>query len=146
MAPVFVFVGVQLAEIVAENVGQAAAPAVAAVVGVETVANGLVGRALHIHVERGVHAQTAFVDRFSAVSEFEVLANFLKEVRREIVARILEVKTERGIHGGPFFGGRDLAFFRHATQDEIAAGERAGGVGDGRIDGSADHAGEERSL
>src|ERR1700683_4619681 len=56
MAPVFVLVGVQLAEVVAQDVGKIAAPAVAPVVAVQAVAYGLVRGTLHGDVERGVDA------------------------------------------------------------------------------------------
>jgi hypothetical protein len=44
MPPVIVLVAIELAEIVAQNVGGFAAPAVAPVITVQAVAEGLIGR------------------------------------------------------------------------------------------------------
>ena len=91
VAPIVVFVTFELAEIVAQDVRKIALPAVPPFIAVQTIAERLVGDALHLDVQRGVHAQSAFVHGFGAVGGFKILANFFEEVRREIVARILNV-------------------------------------------------------
>jgi len=50
MAPIVVFVGLELAEIIAQDVGKIAPPAVAAFVAVQTVTERLVGDALQADV------------------------------------------------------------------------------------------------
>ena len=128
VAPIVVFVGFQLAEIVAEDVGKIASPTVAAFVAVQTVAERLVGNALHVYVQGSVDAQPALVDRFGAVRGFKVLTNLFEEVRRKVVARILNVQTERRLLGSSVFRRCDLPFFFHATEHEIAAVEREFGI------------------
>ena len=85
-APVVRLVGIDGAEIVFDNVGEIAAPAVAAIVGVQTVANGLIRGALHGNVERSVNAQALFVNGGGAVGALQILPKLLDEVGREIVA------------------------------------------------------------
>ena len=99
----------------------------------QAVAHGLIGGALHGDVQRGVHAQAALVHRFGAVGDSKILANLFDEVRRQIVARILHVQAERRFPGGFFLGGRDLAFFLHAVQHQVAPRERARRIGQRRI-------------
>ena len=72
---------------VAQDIGQIAAPAVAAVVGVQAVANGLVRGLLHGHVQRGVDAQPLLVDGGRAVGVLEILADLFDEIGRQIVAQ-----------------------------------------------------------
>ena len=104
VAPVVVFVSIEPAEIVVDNVGKFVAPAVAAIVDVQAVANGLIGGALHLDVKSGVDTQAAFVDGFCAVGGFEILANFFEEIRREVIAGILNMQAEGRFLGGGFFG------------------------------------------
>ena len=146
VAPIVVFVGVELAEIVFEDVGELAAPAVAAIVNVEAVADGLVGGLLHLDVERGVDTETALMNGFGAVGGFQVFANLFKEVGSEIVARILQVQAEGRFPCGFFFGRGDLSFLAHLVKDEVAASEGARGVDERRIDRAANHAREERGF
>jgi len=51
--------------------------------------------ALHADVQRGVDAQPTLVHRLRAVRGFQILADILEEVRRQVVARILNVQAER---------------------------------------------------
>ena len=129
-----------------QDVGKLAAPAVAAIVGVQSVANGLIGGLLHLDVQRGVDAQAAFVDGFGAVGGFEILANVLEEIRRQIVARILDVQAQGSFLGGGFLDGRDFSLFHHLMENQIAAGERARRIDERRIDGAANHSGEQRGF
>ena len=46
-APIFVLIFVERAKIILQNIRQVAAPAVAAIVGMQAVAHGLVGGFLH---------------------------------------------------------------------------------------------------
>ena len=57
-----------MSRMVGQNIGKIAAPAVPAVIGVQTVPDPAVRGALHVHVERRVHAQTTFVHRFGAIA------------------------------------------------------------------------------
>src|SRR6266481_2463357 len=84
-----------LGERIPQDVGEIASPTVASFVAVQTVAERLVGDALHVYVQGSVDAQPALVDRFGPVRGFKVLTNLLEEVRREVVARILNVQTDR---------------------------------------------------
>ena len=142
MAPIVVFIGVEFAEIVLDEVGQAAAPSVTAIIRVKTVSNSLIRRALHLYVERRVYAQTSFVNGLGAVSGFEVLANVFKKIRRQVVARILNMQAERHLLGVGRVRGRNFAFFFHAAQNQIAAIERSLRIGDRGKSRSVDHAGE----
>ncbi len=65
----------------------------APVVGVQTIANRKICRALHWDIQSGVDAQASFVHGFGSVRSFEVFANFFEEVRSQVVARILYVQT-----------------------------------------------------
>ena len=112
----------------------------------QAVTNGLIGGLLHLDVERGVDAQAAFVDSFGAVGGFEIFADVFEEIRRQVVARILHVEAERRFLGGFFLGGRDFPLFHHLMDHQIAAGQGARGIHERRIDGTADHAGEQRGL
>ena len=64
---------------------QIAAPAVPPVVGVQAVAHGAVGGALHGDVERRVDAQAALVHRLGAVGALEIFADFLDEIWRQVL-------------------------------------------------------------
>ncbi len=48
---------------------------------VQAVANGLIGGALHLDIQRGVDAQAALVNGFGAVGGFEIFADILEEIR-----------------------------------------------------------------
>ena len=93
--PIVVLIGFEGGATIGEDVVEVAAPAVAAIVGVQAVADGLVGGALHCDVQRGVNAQAALVNGFGAVGGLEIFANFLDEIGREVVARQLDVQAER---------------------------------------------------
>src|SRR6266704_3429850 len=121
VAPIVVFVSIELAKIVAQHIRQIPFPPVAPLVGVQTIAQRLVREALHVDVQRGVDAQSALVDGFRAVRGFKILANVLEEIWREVVMRILNVQTERRIPGGGFFRRRDLPLVFHAMDHQIAA-------------------------
>src|SRR5437879_8414973 len=108
VAPILVFVTIELAEVVAKDVRKIALPTVAAFVAVQAIAQRLVGDALQVNVQRRVDAQAALVDGFGAVGGFEILANFLEEVWRQVVAWILDVQTERGCPGCDLFLRLDL--------------------------------------
>ena len=72
----------------------------AAVVGVQAVAHGLVGGLLHSNIQRGVNAQPLLVDGGGAVGVFEILANLFDEIGSEIVAQRDDVQAERQLFGG----------------------------------------------
>ena len=146
MPPIFVLVRVQLAEIVAKHVGQIAFPAVAALVSMQPVAQGLIGDALEVGVQRGIHAQAAFVDRRRPVRCFEVFSNLFKKIRREVIARILHVQAECRLGGGGFFSRRDFSFFFHAVQHQVAPRQRAFGVEQRGIFRPVDHSREQRRF
>ncbi len=124
MAPIVVFVTIELAEVVAQDVGKIALPTVPPFVAVQAVAQGLVGDALQADVQRGVDAQPALVNGFGAVGGLEIFANVFEKVRREVVARILNVQTERRFPGRSLFRRRDLPFVLHAMEHQIAAVKR----------------------
>ncbi len=130
MAPVVVFVGFELAKIVAQYVGKISFPSVSALVSMQTIAERLVGDALHVDVQCGVHPQPAFVHGFRAVGGFQILANLLEKVWREVVARILNVQTQRRFSRSGFIRRRDLAFFFHAVDHQISAVECEFGIGE----------------
>src|ERR1700674_4763358 len=146
MAPIVVFVGVEFSEIVADDVWQIALPTMAAFIAVQAVAERLVGDALRADVQRGVDAQAAFMNGFGAIGGFEILADVFEEIGSEVVARILNVQTERRFPGGGFFSGRDLPFFFHAMEHQIAAGERSLRIGEWREFRAVDHACKERGF
>ena len=106
MPPIFVFVRIQFAEIVAQNIRQPAAPSVTPVVAVQTIAHRLIRRALHRDIQRRVNAQPALMHRFGSVGRFQILANFFEKIRRQIVARILHMQTERRLLRRFLFGAR----------------------------------------
>ena len=129
-----------------QNVVKLAAPAVPAVVGVQAVADGLVGGALHGDVERRVHAQAALVHGFGAVGAFQIFADFLDEIRRQRVARRLHVQPQRLRDGLPRLRFRDFAVARHEVQHEVAPRQRALRVQDRRIARAADQARQQRGF
>ncbi len=146
-APVVVFVGFQRVAVVRQNIVELAAPAVAPVVGVQAVANGLVGGALHGDVERGVHAQAALMHRFRAVGAFQIFADFLHEVRRQRVSR----RLRRAGPCGCAMACRACASVIFPTcamrfQHHVAPRERALRVQDRRIAGSANQSGQQRGF
>ena len=79
VVPVIVIVTGERAEVIPEYVRQVAAPAVAAVIRVETVADSTICILLHIDVERGVNTQSLRVDGFRTVSAFEIFADLLEK-------------------------------------------------------------------
>ena len=121
MPPIVVFVRIQFAEIVAQHVGKVALPAVAPFVTVQTIAQSLVRDALHVDIQRGVNTQAALVDSRRSIRRFEILANLFEEIRCKVVARILNVQPERRFSGVAFFCRRNLPFFFHAMDHQIAA-------------------------
>ena len=130
-APVIVLVRIQRVGLVHEDVIQLAAPAVTAVVGVQAVANGVVGGLLHRDVERGVHAQAALVHHFRAVGAFEIFADLFDKIRRQRISRRLKVQPERLRDGLPRLGIRDFSGVRHQLEHQIAPRERALRMKDG---------------
>ena len=82
MAPVFVFVSIELPQIVAQDVGQVPFPAVAALISVQAIAQRLVGNALQVDIQRGVNTQATLVNRFGSVRCFQVLSNLFEKIRR----------------------------------------------------------------
>ncbi|HTA95097.1 MAG TPA: hypothetical protein VK769_03140, partial [Verrucomicrobiae bacterium] len=112
----------------------------------QSIANGLIGGALHRDIERSVDAQAAFVDGFGAVGGFEIFANLFKKIWREVVARILNVQAEwRFFRGGGFRRGNFSLFF-HAIDDEVAAIQRALRIRKRRKFWTVDHSREQRRL
>src|ERR1700720_203837 len=105
MAPVVVFVTIELAEVVAKNVSRLPAPAVASVVTVQAVAQRLIGGLLHLAVQRGVNAQAALVTGFGPLGRFQILANLFEEIRRQVVARILQMQAKRRFLCSVLFAG-----------------------------------------
>ena len=145
-APIVILIFVERAKIILQNVGQVAAPAVTAVVGVQAVAHGLVGGFLHGDVQRGVDAQALFVDRGGAVGVLEILANVFDEVRREIVSSVRKCAGRAALSRGGCLRGADFAVVRHQGKNEIASRQGALGMRDRRIDRPANDGGERGGL
>ena len=116
------------------------------VVGVQAVAHRAVGSALRNDVQRGVDAQPALVHRFGAVSALEVFANFLNEVRREIVARRLDAEPQRLRLRLALLLRGYLAVALHQLQHEIAPRQCLLGVEQWRISGPANQRREHGGL
>ncbi len=114
----------------------------AAVVGMQAVANGLVGGFLHGDIQRGVDAQTLLVNGCGAVSVLEILADVFDEVGSEIVATGGNVKTEGFLGGGRGLRRGDFVVARHERKHKIAPGEGAIRMVYGSIDGAANNRGE----
>ena len=66
-----------------QNILQMSSPAVAALVGGQTIEHGAVGGTLQIHVERGINPQPTLVDLIATVFAFQVSADFLHKIRRQ---------------------------------------------------------------
>src|SRR5579862_9432981 len=77
--PVGILVAIEFSQMIAKNVGELAAPAMPAIVGVQSVAKSLVSGFLHGYVESGVNAQALLVNGVGSVSLLEILANILDE-------------------------------------------------------------------
>ncbi len=73
--------------LVADDVGQIAAPAVAPLIGVQTVSHCGIGGALHGHVEGRIDPQAALVHRFGSIGRFQILANLFHEIGRQFIPR-----------------------------------------------------------
>ena len=133
---------------VAADVGQIAAPAVAAVVGMQAVAHRLIRGFLHRHVQRGVNAQALLVNRSGAVGVLEVLANFLDEIRREISCAAMAMCRPSGsvVRRLRPARARDFAVVGHQRQHQIAARQRALRMRQRRIDRPANYRGERRGF
>jgi hypothetical protein len=86
---------------------------VAALVGVQTAPQRLIGHALHVDVQRGVDAQAALVHRLRAVGCFEVFPDFLEKIGRQVIAWILQVQAERRLDRGGFLLGPNFPLFSH---------------------------------
>jgi hypothetical protein len=86
------------------------------------------------------------MDGFRAIGRFQILANILEEIGRQVVAWILQVQAKRRFLCGFFFARTDLPFFLHAMNDQIAARQSARGIGQRRINRPSDHAGEQCGL
>ena len=91
VAPILVFIGVEPTEIVAQDVRQIPFPPVASLIGVQPVAQRLVGDLLHVDVQRRVNAQAALVNRRGSIRGFEIFPKLFEKIGREVVARILHV-------------------------------------------------------
>ena len=146
MPPIVVLVRIQLAEIVAQDVRKIPLPAVAPFVTVQTIAQSLVRDALNVDIQRGVNTQAALVDSRRSIRRFEILANLFEEIRCKVVARILNVQPERGFSGVAFLRRRDLTFFLHAMDHQIAAAESGFRIRERRKFRAVDHSGQQRRF
>src|SRR5207245_9991712 len=107
------------------NIRQSAAPSVAAIVSMQSVADSKIRGALHSDIQRRVNAQSAFVHRFCPVSRFEIFPELLEKVRRQVIAWILNMQPKRSFLSRSFFTRRNSSFFLHSAQDKIPAPQRA---------------------
>ena len=71
----------------------------AAFVGGQAVEHGAVRGALHIHVERCVNSQPAFMDLVAAVFAFQIPADFLDKIRRQRIGIMGDFEPDRLIAG-----------------------------------------------
>ena len=80
---------------VGKHVFELALPAVTALVGGESVSQGVVGGLLQVEIERGVDAQAGLVHLLGAESLFQFAANLFLEPGSDRHLRLGDVKTER---------------------------------------------------
>ena len=104
---------------IAKNVGEIAAPAMTAIVGVQAVAKSLVSGFLHGYVESGVDAQALLVNGIGSVSLLEILANILDEVGRKIISLRLDVESQGRAACGIGLLRGDFAVVSHEREDQI---------------------------
>ena len=137
VAPIVVLIFLGRSQVIAQNIGQIAAPAVAAVVGMQAVAHGLLGGLLRGEIQRGVDAQTLLVNRGGAVGVLEILPDVFDEVRGEIIPGRRNVQPERLLRGGFRLRSGDFAVMRHQAQHQVAARQRPFRMRGGRVNGPA---------
>src|ERR1700726_24506 len=110
-----------------------AVPAMPALVGGEAVEQRLARGLLQIHIERGINAQSAFVNLIAAILRFEVAPDFLHIMRGQRIRIFLQVEYDRlALCIGGLCGG-DLAVLKHGIEHEVAPLESAFRVADRRI-------------
>jgi hypothetical protein len=105
-----------------EDVARRAPPAVALVVGAQSVLERAVGEFLQPRIERRPDVEAVLVQHFGAVVAFEMLADFLDEERRD--ARRLRRRAARDDRlrlGGVSLRLRDVAFVGQPLQHDVAA-------------------------
>ena len=110
-----------------------ALPAVAMLVGNQSIEHSLVRRSLQVGVERCVDAEPALMDLVAAVFFLEIAANLFGEPRCELVGAGLQRDFDRCGFCLVRFLGRDLSVFQHGVDHQVATLLRFIGVGDRRI-------------
>ena len=144
--PVGVPVGGQVGGALGQHVFQVAPPALAAVVGAQAVAHGLLGGVLEGHVQRGVDPQAAGEDLLVGVALLQVLPDVFQEIAREVAVEILGDDGD-GLPGGVLVVPLgDVAVLEHLLEDDVPAGERVVGVVDGRVAAGALHDGGQQGA
>ena len=123
-----------------------AAPAVAAVVGVQAVADGLIGGALHVDVERGVDAQAALVHRFRAVGGFQILANLLDEIRGQVLRGDCRCRPSGVFLAASSSAGVIFPSSAMRSSTRLRRARARARMQDRRIARPANHSGEQRGF
>ena len=94
-----------------------ALPAVAALVGGDTIEDGMVGNLLQVDVEGGFYAQACFVHLFSAELLFELAADFFDKPGRYGHLRLGDMQPQRsGARSLGLLPGDDLVVL-HLGED-----------------------------
>ena len=120
---------------VVEHVLDAAAPAVAALIGGQPVEHGAVGGLLQIEIEGGVDAQAGLVNLFGAEPLFELAADFLLEPGSDRHLGLGDVQAERRLAGLVGLGVGDDPVRLHLAEHQVAAAEGLVGIEQRRIGG-----------
>ena len=105
------------------DLGVGAAPAVAAVIGDQALAQGVVGHGLDGRIERRADGQAAFVEALLAVGRHQVAAHFLGEEigLRHLGGAAATILQLLGL-GRLRLGGGDVAVLDHAMEHVVAPG------------------------
>ena len=80
--PVVVIIILQRGMLLADDIGQIAAPAMPSLITVQPISHRGVGGALCGHVERGINPQPVLVHRLSSISGLQIFADLFHKVRR----------------------------------------------------------------
>ena len=118
-------------------------PAMAAFVPCSSVEDGLVGDALKVEIESGVHAKASSVDLLDAVLLLQLPPDFFDKVRGDAVRWGLDSEAEWLGFGFGGLGGGDLVVLEHLVEDKIATMQGTLRVAQGGVEfGALGHGGK----
>src|SRR6202030_3091864 len=130
--PIWICILVELLTL-GNDVHESAVPAMPAFVGGEAVEQRLARGLLQLHIERGINAQSHFVNLVAAIRRCERGAYLVHRVRSQRIRIFLQIEDDRLALGIRGWRGGDLAVLEHGIEHEVAPLDGAVRMGDRRV-------------